>query len=34
VHEMLHMTLLNKVIEVFPNKTAAAESFAESAAKA
>jgi anti-anti-sigma factor len=34
VHEMLHMTLLNKVIEVFPNETAAAESFAESAAKA
>ena len=34
VHEMLHMTLLNKVIDVYPSETAAAESFTQPAAKA
>jgi len=34
VHEMLHMTMLNKVIEVYPSETAAVESFSATAAKA
>lgn len=34
VHEMLHMTMLNKVIEVYPSETAAVESFTASSAKA
>jgi anti-anti-sigma factor len=34
VHEMLHMTMLNKLIEIYPSETAAAESFTGSAAKA
>jgi anti-anti-sigma factor len=34
VHEMLQMTMLNKVIDVYPSETAAAESFIASAAKA
>jgi anti-sigma B factor antagonist len=34
VHEMLHMTMLNKVIEVYPSETAAVESFTASTAKA
>jgi anti-sigma B factor antagonist len=34
VHEMLHMTMLNKVIEVYPSESAAVESFTASSAKA
>jgi anti-sigma B factor antagonist len=33
VHEMLHMTMLNKVIDVYPSETAAVDSFTASAAK-
>jgi anti-sigma B factor antagonist len=34
VHEMLHITMLNKLIEIYPSETAAAESFTASAATA
>jgi anti-anti-sigma factor len=34
VHELLHITLLHKVIEIYPTEAAAAQSFTESAAKA
>jgi anti-anti-sigma factor len=34
VHEMLHMTMLNRVIEVYPSESAAVESFTASSAKA
>ena len=34
VHEMLQMTLLNKVLDVYPSETAAVESFTASSAKA
>jgi anti-anti-sigma factor len=34
VHELLHITLLNKLIEIYPTESAAADSFTPSAAKA
>jgi anti-sigma B factor antagonist len=34
VHEMLQMSMLNKVIEVYPSETAGTESFTASAATA
>jgi len=34
VHEMLHITMLNKLIEVYPSETAGADSFTAATAKA